>query len=74
MTSGRYVRAHDVPTHPLHQRGFPSIGCAPCTRAVMPGEDPRSGRWWWEAPADRECGIHIDAQGRVVRARAAVSF
>ena len=68
---GSYLRAHDVPTHPLHQRGFPSIGCAPCTRAVTPGEDPRSGRWWWEAPADRECGIHIDAQGRVVRTRAA---
>ena len=66
-----YVRAKDVPTHPLHQRGFPSIGCAPCTRAVMPGEDPRSGRWWWEAPAERECGIHIDAQGRVVRTRTA---
>ncbi len=66
-----YVREHDVPTHPLHQRGFPSIGCAPCTRAVMPGEDPRSGRWWWEAPADRECGIHIDAQGRAVRTRSA---
>lgn len=66
-----YIRAHDVPTHPLHQRGFPSIGCAPCTRAVMPGEDPRSGRWWWEAPAERECGIHIDAQGRVIRTRTA---
>ena len=66
-----YVRANDVPTHPLHQRGFPSIGCAPCTRAVMPGEDPRSGRWWWEAPVQRECGIHIDAQGRVVRTRPA---
>jgi phosphoadenosine phosphosulfate reductase len=66
-----YVRAHDVPTHPLHPRGFPSIGCAPCTRAVMTGEDPRSGRWWWEAPADRECGIHIDAQGRAVRTRSA---
>jgi phosphoadenosine phosphosulfate reductase len=62
-----YIRAHDVPTHPLRQRGFPSIGCAPCTRAVPPGADPRSGRWWWEAPAARECGIHIDAQGRVVR-------
>lgn len=69
-----YARTNDVPTHPLHQRGFPSIGCAPCTRAVTPGEDPRSGRWWWEASAERECGIHIDAQGRVVRARpAAVS-
>jgi phosphoadenosine phosphosulfate reductase len=66
-----YVRAHDVPTHPLHQRGFPSIGCAPCTRAVAPGADPRSGRWWWEAPAARECGIHIDAQGRVVRTNSA---
>jgi phosphoadenosine phosphosulfate reductase len=66
-----YVRAHDVPTHPLHQRGYPSIGCAPCTRAVMPGEDPRSGRWWWETADQRECGIHIDAQGRVVRTRVA---
>jgi phosphoadenosine phosphosulfate reductase len=65
-----YVRAHDVPTHPLHQRGYPSIGCAPCTRAVTPGEDPRSGRWWWETAEQRECGIHIDAQGRVVRTRA----
>jgi phosphoadenosine phosphosulfate reductase len=66
-----YVRTNDVLTHPLHQRGFPSIGCAPCTRAVTPGEDPRSGRWWWEASAERECGIHIDAQGRVVRTRSA---
>jgi phosphoadenosine phosphosulfate reductase len=66
-----YVRTNDVLTHPLHQRGFPSIGCAPCTRAVTPGEDPRSGRWWWEASAERECGIHIDPQGRVVRARSA---
>jgi phosphoadenosine phosphosulfate reductase len=65
-----YLRAHDVPTHPLHQRGYPSIGCAPCTRAVTPGEDPRAGRWWWEAGATRECGIHIDAQGRVIRTRA----
>jgi len=66
-----YVRTNDVLTHPLHQRGFPSIGCAPCTRAVTPGEDPRSGRWWWEASPERECGIHIDAQGRVVRTRSA---
>ncbi|MEO8345534.1 MAG: phosphoadenylyl-sulfate reductase [Betaproteobacteria bacterium] len=67
-----YIRMHDVPTHPLHQRGFPSIGCAPCTRAVTPGEDPRSGRWWWELAVQRECGIHIDAQGRVVRTNSAV--
>jgi phosphoadenosine phosphosulfate reductase len=66
-----YLRANEVPTHPLHARGFPSIGCAPCTRAVRPGDDARSGRWWWEAPAARECGIHIDDQGRVVRANPA---
>jgi phosphoadenosine phosphosulfate reductase len=44
--------------HPLHRAGYPSIGCAPCTRAVAPGADPRSGRWWWEAPEHRECGLH----------------
>jgi len=57
-----------VPTNALHQRGFPSIGCAPCTRAVQPGEDPRSGRWWWEQAASRECGLHTDPQGRLIRA------
>ncbi len=53
-----YVRAHDVPVNPLHHAGFPSIGCAPCTRAIAPGEDPRAGRWWWEAPEHKECGLH----------------
>ena len=53
-----YVRAHDVPYNPLHDAGFPSIGCAPCTRAVAPGEDARSGRWWWESAEHRECGLH----------------
>ena len=53
-----YVRAHDVPYNPLHDAGFPSIGCAPCTRAVAPGEDARSGRWWWESAEQRECGLH----------------
>jgi phosphoadenosine phosphosulfate reductase len=53
-----YVRAHDVPHNPLHERGYPSIGCAPCTRAVAPGGDPRSGRWWWEEPEHKECGLH----------------
>jgi len=53
-----YIKTHDVPYNPLHDQGFPSIGCAPCTRAVMPGEDHRSGRWWWESPTDRECGLH----------------
>jgi phosphoadenosine phosphosulfate reductase len=53
-----YIRAHRVPYNPLHDRGYPSIGCAPCTRAVEPGEDARAGRWWWEQPATRECGLH----------------
>ncbi len=58
-----YVRAHDVPYNPLHDAGFPSIGCAPCTRAVPAGEDARSGRWWWEGAAQRECGLHQRAGG-----------
>jgi phosphoadenosine phosphosulfate reductase len=52
------VRALDVPCHPLHDRGYPSIGCEPCTRAVRPGEDARAGRWWWEQRDSRECGLH----------------
>lgn len=54
-----YVREHRVPYNKLHDHGFPSIGCQPCTRAVKPGEDIRSGRWWWEDPQHRECGLHI---------------
>jgi phosphoadenosine phosphosulfate reductase len=50
--------ANDVPISPLHARGFPSIGCAPCTRAIAPGEDLRAGRFWWEAEGHKECGIH----------------
>lgn len=53
-----YIRAHGVPYNPLHDRGFPSIGCVPCTRAVGPGEDIRAGRWWWESPDLKECGLH----------------
>jgi len=53
-----YIRIHDVPYNALHDRGYPSIGCAPCTRAVLPGEDTRGGRWWWEAPEHKECGLH----------------
>jgi phosphoadenosine phosphosulfate reductase len=53
-----YIRAHDVPYNKLHDNGFPSIGCQPCTRAVEQGDDARSGRWWWEAPEHRECGLH----------------
>jgi len=63
-----YLRAHRVPWNALHDRGFPSIGCAPCTRAVQPGEDPRAGRWWWESPEHRECGLHRGPQVRVVAA------
>ena len=53
-----YIRAHDVPYNALHDQGFPSIGCAPCTRAIKPGEDIRAGRWWWENPENKECGLH----------------
>lgn len=53
-----YIRKHDVPANKLHELGYPSIGCAPCTRAVKPGEDFRSGRWWWESPEHKECGLH----------------
>ena len=53
-----YLRANGVPYNALHDRGYPSIGCAPCTRAVMPGEDPRAGRWWWEETEHKECGLH----------------
>lgn len=56
-----YVAEHGVPVSPLHDRGFASIGCAPCTRAVAPDGDPRSGRWWWERDDHRECGLHARA-------------
>jgi phosphoadenosine phosphosulfate reductase len=55
----KYVREHNVPYNALHDRGYPSIGCAPCTRAVQPGEHERSGRWWWEHPETKECGLHV---------------
>lgn len=54
-----YIAANNIPVNPLHARGFVSIGCAPCTRAVRPGEDPRSGRWWWESEEKKECGLHV---------------
>ncbi len=53
-----YVAAHDIPHNVLHAQGFLSIGCAPCTRAVLPGEPERAGRWWWEQDAKKECGLH----------------
>lgn len=53
----QYIHDHNVPVNPLHARGFVSIGCAPCTRAIEPGEDERAGRWWWEQ-SKKECGLH----------------
>ncbi len=53
-----YIKSNHVPYNKLHDQGFPSIGCQPCTRAIIPGEDVRAGRWWWENPESRECGLH----------------
>lgn len=61
-----YVEANGVPYNPLHDKGYPSIGCAPCTRAIMPGEDFRAGRWWWENESTKECGLHW-VDGKLVR-------
>lgn len=60
--------AANVPINILHAHGFPSIGCAPCTRAVAPGEDERAGRWWWEQDKAKECGLHVSVDGRLSRA------
>ena len=54
-----WLQARDVPVNALHAKGYPSIGCAPCTRAVLPGEDIRAGRWWWENADAKECGLHV---------------
>jgi len=61
-----YLRIHDVPVNALHAQGFPSIGCEPCTRAIEPGEDVRAGRWWWENPESKECGLHV-VDGKLIR-------
>jgi phosphoadenosine phosphosulfate reductase len=53
-----YIKENKIPYNPLHDKGFPSIGCQPCTRSIMPGEDVRAGRWWWENPETKECGLH----------------
>jgi len=60
-----YIRENQVPHNPLHERGFISIGCEPCTRAILPGEHERAGRWWWEDATKKECGLHagnLDSQ------------
>jgi phosphoadenosine phosphosulfate reductase len=61
-----YIRANAVPYNALHDRGYPSIGCEPCTRAIQPGEDVRAGRWWWENADSKECGLHL-VDGKLVR-------
>lgn len=58
-----YIRKNNVPYNKLHDRGYPSIGCEPCTRAIKPGEDERAGRWWWETDA-KECGLHVPGSGQ----------
>ena len=64
-----YVSDNDVPVNPLHARGYPSIGCEPCTRAIRPGEDERAGRWWWENDEKRECGLHLPEASAVPMGR-----
>ena len=64
-----FIGEYGVPVNPLHARGYPSIGCATCTRAIKPGEDIRAGRWWWEQEADaafaqKECGLHVASEAR----------
>ncbi|MGB9991207.1 phosphoadenylyl-sulfate reductase [Pseudoduganella rhizocola] len=61
-----YLRSNGVPYNALHDQGYPSIGCEPCTRAVQPGEDVRAGRWWWENPDSKECGLHM-VDGKLIR-------
>jgi phosphoadenosine phosphosulfate reductase len=62
-----YAAANDVPINPLHEKGFVSIGCAPCTRAIAPGEPERAGRWWWEEEDKKECGLHVRRTATVAR-------
>jgi phosphoadenosine phosphosulfate reductase len=62
-----FCTVENVPVNPLHALGYPSIGCEPCTRAVAAGEDERAGRWWWETDAAKECGLHVDDDGRLRR-------
>lgn len=60
-----YISTHHIPYNPLHDKGFVSIGCAPCTRAIKPGEDFRAGRWWWEDADKKECGLHVHEETKV---------
>lgn len=67
-----YIRSNGVPYNALHDKGYPSIGCEPCTRAIQPGEDVRAGRWWWENPETKECGLHV-VDGKLIRIKQASS-
>ena len=62
-----YTQQNNVPVHPLYAKGYTSIGCAPCTRAVTSEEGERAGRWWWEVAGDKECGLHFTPEGKMVR-------
>ena len=72
--AANFAALHQVPINTLHGDGFLSIGCAPCTRAVSAGEPERAGRWWWEQEAEKECGLHVDASGRLVRSKSVQEF
>jgi 3'-phosphoadenosine 5'-phosphosulfate sulfotransferase (PAPS reductase)/FAD synthetase len=63
-----YIRERKVPYNALYDQGYRSVGCAPCTRPTVTGEDVRAGRWWWELRESRECGLHVALDGRHVRA------
>ena len=63
-----FAASENIPVNALHAQGFPTIGCAPCTRAIKPGEDERAGRWWWEQNQSQECGLHVDESGQLQRA------
>jgi phosphoadenosine phosphosulfate reductase len=67
-----YLRAFGVPYNALHDQGYRSIGCAPCTRPTVASEDVRAGRWWWEKPEARECGLHVEPDGRLARSKTQV--
>lgn len=66
-----YLKAYDVPYNALYDQGYRSIGCAPCSRPVVAGEDVRAGRWWWEQPESKECGLHVGPDGKLQRSKGA---
>lgn len=69
-----FSKIEGIPLNPLHDKGFISIGCQPCTRAIAPGESERAGRWWWEDDAAKECGLHVGPDGKLARAKAVAAL